>query len=93
MGEIEEQVVVAFGSQNGLIGSFFFYCVWFIAERLSRWLIIVQHSQFTFVCMYVCIYVCISITLISMGSLVARMYRHDLHMVVLTLCTLCVSEP
>ena len=24
MGEIEEQVVVAFGSQNGLIGSCFF---------------------------------------------------------------------
>ena len=46
-----------------------------------------------YVFMYVCMYVFMSITLISMGSLVARTYRHDLHMVVLTLCTLCVSEP
>ena len=37
---------------------FFFYCVWFIAERLTEWLIIVQCSQFTFVCMYVCMYLC-----------------------------------
>ena len=29
-----------------------------IAERLSTKLIIVQHSQFAFVCMHVCIYVC-----------------------------------
>ena len=46
-----------------------------IAERLSVRLIIVQGSQFTFVCiyvyMYVCMYVCISVTL-SMGSLVTR---------------------
>lgn len=27
MGKIEEQVVVAFGSQNGVIGSFFLYTV------------------------------------------------------------------
>ena len=39
-----------------------------------------QRSQFTFVCMYV-----IHHTLISVGSLLARAYRHDMHVVTLTL--------
>ena len=34
-----------------------------------------------FVCLFVCMYVCmyISHTLISVGSLVAHAYRHDVH--------------
>ena len=47
-----------------------------IAEHLSVRLIIMQCSQFTFVCMY------LHHTLISMDSLVTRAYRHDLHMVI-----------
>ena len=35
------------------------------------------------VCMYVCVY--IRHTLINMGSLVTRVYRHDVHVVTLTL--------
>ena len=38
-----------------------------------------QHCQFVFVCMYVCH------TLISVGSLVGRAYRHGVHVVALTL--------
>ena len=43
--------------------------------------LVVQRSQFAFVCMYVCMYVCMCIrhTLISVGSLLARAYRHDVH--------------
>ena len=39
-----------------------------------------------YACMYVCMYVCMYIrhTYISVGSLVARVYRHDVHVVTLT---------
>ena len=55
-------------------------------KHLSVRLIIVQCSAVSlhlYVCMYVCMY--IHHTLISVGSLVAYMCRHDVHVVVLTL--------
>ena len=41
-----------------------------------------QCSQFASVCMYVCTY--IRHTLISVGSLVAHVYRHNMHVVTMT---------
>ena len=44
-----------------------------------------QCSQFMFVC--VCMYICMYIrhTLIRVGSLFARVHRHDMHVVMLML--------
>ena len=65
-----------------------------IVKRLGVRLIIMQH-MYLYVCMYVCVYVCMYIchTLISMGSLVTCVYRHDVHVVTLTLRKYCVNGP